>query len=515
MTTATTTNDSSDNTDTNKNNKNNINDRQSDNIKNDNDNVHDNNTSTNDNNELNNNNINTDEYGIIDQIIGNHIERLIDHERWDDVYIEFTNNPEQTKRVVDIANRRISWTYLHWLCNIPNTPDNLVELVSSLYPNAIIMPDTQYGDTPLHIICRSSQMNSNKIRIILQYCPKMNNNNNINTNTNTNNINECSVVINSHHHQQQQQHGEEQVEHDNNNNNNTTTPTLLLLSDVLIRNVFGGTALHSACNHNAILDTLYVLVNANPNILKIRTREGVHVISALWNAYINTIPGTMTIARILNENNIKNTVTEIDDTTTAANNHLSLDDDSYMKFQRFWKKVEFLATELYFLTQQQQHEGNIEEDTTGNMNNRNMYVLHGLIRSGVPINMYKVALKVNPNYARIIDINTGNYPLHIILNNRPYRLKEKDAIISTINAASNIVNITNNEYDTPLLIAIRNKIPYNNGIDIIINDAIDTICIKDYNTNLYPYQYAAIQGGKVAIETTYQLLCKRPDLLSI
>ena len=104
--TTTKTNNSADNTDTNKNNNNN-NDCQSDNIKNDNNDNHDNN-STNDNNELNNKIMNTDEYGIIDRITGNHIEHLIDHEQWDDVYIEFTDNPEQAKRVVDITSHRIT-----------------------------------------------------------------------------------------------------------------------------------------------------------------------------------------------------------------------------------------------------------------------------------------------------------------------------------------------------------------------------------------------------------------------
>lgn len=437
------------------------------------------------------------------------IEDLIDQQRWDDAYEEFQQHPEEAKRIVD-PNSRLSWTYLHWLCSIPNAPEYLIEHVASIYPNAVIMPDSRYGDTPLHIVCRNSQIHSNRVRTLLRYCPTSSSSTTTTIKNNSPfNHNHSENPLNAIHQRKQQQEVEDDTK-------TTIIAPSLQLSDLLTRNIFGGTVLHSACNHNATLDTLQALVVANPNILRIRTREGVHAISALWTAYFQTIPGTMAVARILKYDDHIN--------LTAI-----LDHDSYIQFDRFWKKVEFLATEYYFLTQQQKHGDelpsgsndiaatHVNDDTASSssrITDRHMYVLHGLLRCDVPINMYKVALKVNPNYARVFDPLTHNYPLHVILENRPYRLKEKEAIIATIQAAPEITGIRNHNHDTPLLIGIRNKIPWDNGIDIIVNTHVDTVYEKQYVTKLYPFQYAALQGGKVAAETTYQLLCKRPDLVS-
>lgn len=372
------------------------------------------------------------------------LEFLIDNERWDEAYIRFQENPEAAKRVVDPSSK-LGWTYLHWLCATPGTPDTLIDLVASLHPSAIVMPDNRYRDTPLHLVCRNSLTSSEKVHILLKYCPKV----------------------------------DEAV---------STNSQEVKCASVLTRNVFGGTALHSASNHNALLETLHLLVDANPSILKVRTIEGIHAVSALWMSYMQTIPGTMAVARILKcrENDI----------------------NSSSLFAKFWKKVEFLSTEYFFYTQSNNSYFNNLDAAT-----RRNYVLHGLIRCDVPITLYFLALKINPDSARAVDAD-GNLPLHLLVENRPYRLKEKEAIVATVQVAPETAGVQNLQGEVPLIIGIRNKIPWENGLGEIVAARTDVACQKDACTGLYPFQFAAQHGGRVAVETTFHLLCTRPDLLS-
>lgn len=349
------------------------------------------------------------------------LDSLIENQEWERAHNVLANNPNEAKRIV---NPSLGWTKLHWLCSIGSAPQNLIQLAASLYPEAVCLPDHRYGDTPLHIVCRNSQTSSAKLKILL----------------------DC-----------------------------ITDP-----EGVLIRNRFGGTALHSASNHNAVIEAIQALVEANPRILRVTTHEGMHAISALWTAYIQTIPGYMCVARTLKGESVT---------------------DNY--FSRFWKKMEFLATS-YFLQSPNAPKRPVEST--------HRYVLHGLLQCHVLINNYKLALLKDPSLAQTSDAN-GNLPLHILVETRPFRLKEREALAVTINAFPKAASILNDAGDAPLFLAIRNKIPFENGLDELLNAGKAVIQQRDRETRLFPFQLAAVVGGKVALDSIYRLLTTQPDLL--
>lgn len=59
----------------------------------------------------------------------------------------FRKIARQPRRSQEIANPSLGWTKLHWLCSIGATPFELLDLVASLYPDAITMPDRRCNDT--------------------------------------------------------------------------------------------------------------------------------------------------------------------------------------------------------------------------------------------------------------------------------------------------------------------------------------------------------------------------------
>ena len=362
------------------------------------------------------------------------MDTLMMEEDWDAFMALLTEHPEEAKRIVNPA---WGWTRLHHLCDVGSTPANVIALVARLYPDAVTMPDTRYGDTPLHLAARHSQTSAAKVQQMLA----------------------C-------------------IEND-------TQRT----QGVLVRNQFGGTALHSAANHNAVLAVLQALVQANPRIVHVATRDGIHAIAALYTAYIQTIPGYMAVARIL-KGQRENAAGEVEG-----------------HFLRFWSKAVFLTT--------------IDQTTTATANNNDSdasspgrLVLHGLLQKQILVNFYKLALKWDPTLAAVPSPQTGNLPLHVLVERRPFRLKEKEAIEATLQAYPAAASVRNNVGDLPLFLAIRNRMPFFNGVDLILEACRSSVTYRDPETNLLPFQLAAAVGGKVAVDNIFHLLLTQPDLLS-
>jgi hypothetical protein len=107
---------------------------------------------------------------------------LIDNDEWDQVYNFFVLYPRYAYMIVvdeedeeEVENKKTyGWTYLHWLCTIPSTPNNIIELLCTINPHSIIVPDQRYNDTPLHLLCRNSVLSSTKVTILLKHCPTTN-----------------------------------------------------------------------------------------------------------------------------------------------------------------------------------------------------------------------------------------------------------------------------------------------------------------------------------------------------
>jgi ankyrin repeat protein len=248
---------------------------------------------------------------------------------------------------------------------------------------------------------------------------------------------------------------------------------------ILTRNRLGGTALHSVANHNGTIQALQALRESNRQILRTTTFENVHAVSVLWHSFLSTIAGHMAVARIL----------EGEEEDVRSSSH----------FDRFWNKVVYLSTEYYAL----------REDLAKADPN---HVLHGLLHCNVAINLFKVAIRLNPSHATIPDA-AGNLPLHRLVEDRPFRLKEREAIESLLQAAPESASRPNRHGDFPLFLAIRQKMPLENGLDLLIATATAIVRRQDPETRLFPYQLAATVGGKGAVERTFHLLLASPDLL--
>jgi len=225
--------------------------------------------------------------------------------------------------------------------------------------------------------------------------------------------------------------------------------------DLLLKNRFGGTVLDSACGSQAGLPVIKAIVQANPSIILERTKPYNHTaLTSLWHSHLQSIPGHMQIARIL----------EGDEVTEGH-------------FQRFWDKVEFLACES-FKRSGLMPEG---EDTM-------KYILHGLIHLWVPLNALKVAIKRKPELT-----------VQLI----------KELLVAHPKAAGE----RNKEGHTPLFIAIRDRMGWDDGLGELVYADVDVLSSTDKETGLFPFLLAASLGGKVAINTAYQLLCAKPHLV--
>lgn len=391
-----------------------------------------------------------------DSLLVEHITQFIDTQQWDALRSAVERHSHIAQRVVNVTT---GWTLLHWITQIGSTPVGLIQLVAQYQPSHILQPDLVYRDTPLHFSCRQSQVTAKKVRVLLDLIPldRLN----------------ASVGISS-------------------------------------RNIFGGTPLHSACNHNAILEAIQALVEAFPRLVQIRTHQGLHVVSTLWDAYQQTIPGVTCTARILQG---------------------YIDSQHKHHFSLLWQKVEYLALETLRQSTgdyegmmaimspevnepEPRHTMSASNPTTDpeQFLNSPRPVIHGLLRCSVPINLFKVALKCHPSYALAHDTD-GNLPLHWVLLNRPYRLKERDSIQALLEAAPQTASQRNAIGEFPLLCAIRNKIPCQNGLDLVVQADPTALEKPDPVTGLFPFLLAAVVGGRVAVDTIFHLLLKHPSLV--
>ena len=269
-------------------------------------------------------------------------------------------------------------------------------------------------------------------------------------------------------------------------NSQTTSGKIKILlqyatpDDILKRNVIGGTCLHSACGHNANLDVLEQIVKFNPAVLKVCTFDQIPPIRGLFFSYTQSIPGVLAVGRLLKGRQV---------------------DEGHL--ERFWAKASFLALEYYKMTTAcPTPQENITQD----------YVAHGLIHSSAPLNLLKIAFKLNQKCARAIDRN-GNTPLHLLVERRPYRLKEREALQSALEAYPEAAGIPNHDGHPPLILAIKNKIPFQNGVSDILTSDMTIVSREDPETHLVPFQLATAVGGPEALNTTFSLLSALPQEL--
>jgi hypothetical protein len=140
------------------------------------------------------------------------------------------------------------------------------------------------------------------------------------------------------------------------------------------------------------------------------------------------------------------------------------------------------------------------------------FVLHGLLDLRGSFNMIKTAIKVHQDWARHSDAD-GNYPLHLVVQRRPFHVKDIDVIRELIQAYPEAAGKRNQNGDLPIHIAIRDRMVWEEGLEEIVKANSDVLSVPDNQTNLYPFLLAGTSGGHVAVNTTYQLLLANPHLV--
>lgn len=251
--------------------------------------------------------------------------------------------------------------------------------------------------------------------------------------------------------------------------------------DLNLRNRFGGTALHSACASQSSFDVIKMIVKKNPSILTARTYDYSHsALTALWQSHLQSIQGHMQIARILEGEEVNE-----------------------RHFDRFWEKLVFLTREAF--KQSPSCPEDLDPEST-------RFGLHGLLHLRGNLQTMKVAIKRHPEWAAVPD-SDGNYPLHLIVERRPFRLKDVEVIGELLKAYPEAAGKRNDFGDAPVSIAIRVRMAWEEGLRDIVNTNTDVLGSIDSETGLYPFLLAASLGGRVAVNTSYQLLCERPDLV--
>jgi len=369
-------------------------------------------------------------------------------------------------------------TILHRLCSKPNAPIDLLENVLKAFPEAVRIQEKVYQATPLHTLCWTAQRSTAKVSLLLRNASEMNHLN--------------------------------------------------------LRNQFGGTVLHSACGSQASIDVIQTIIEACPTLVLSRSSNGYQEtpLTALWHSHLQSIPGHMEIASILNRKIQKRKKKMKVDESHKTDDEDDVGNQTSDHFDRFWEKVIFLARVAFFqqsslsssasMLQQQKQEDDddIEIATTSNpimipqpiFDDGSLYGLHGLFLLRAPINAIKVAILLHPEWVEIPD-EEGNYPLHVIILRRPFRLKDGEIIQMLLETFPQAAGLQNKAGDTPIVLALRGRMNWEDGLNSIVRANPGLLGTRDPHTGLYPFLLAASLGGAVAINTSYQLLCEQPDLL--
>lgn len=342
-------------------------------------------------------------------------------------------------------------TILHAVCAIASAPTELVELVADAWRDALTVRERRYGLTPLHTLCWTS-----------------------------------GVV----------QRGSQKVE--------ALLERYPKPSDLLIRNsVLGSTVLHSACGSHADLSVLEAIVRKHPPVLLAKTFDQKTAFQALWQCHLQSIPVHMQIARILNSDRSKSGVPP---------------EITEKLFERTLKKMNFLAIECFKLSPlcpDRDLSGEGASTAEADEEYWSRYTLHGMLEMKAPLQAILVALKLRPELASTPD-RDGNYPLHHALARRPFRVKYTTLLRELVSAHPGAACARNSHGLAPIHIALRERVAWEDGLGDLLGTAGNCdqqLQLRDPTTGLYPCLLGASLGGTVAVNTVYNLLVAKPDLV--
>ena len=123
-----------------------------------------------------------------------------------------------------------------------------------------------------------------------------------------------------------------------------------------------------------------------------------------------------------------------------------------------------------------------------------------------------MALKLNPSFASMADAD-GNFPLHHVVIRRPFRVKDLEIITKLLEAYPSAAGMRNRDGMTPVFIALKDRMGWEEGLGEIVKAKTDILSTKDLDTGLYPFLLAASVGGRVSVNSCYNLLIMKPHLI--
>lgn len=327
----------------------------------------------------------------------------ISQQAWSKCLLLLRSNPELAR----YQHHRGGLLPLHRACSRGSTPHSIIEALVEAYPPAVnFQTPSNLCDTPLHMQSRNSQRTCSKIK------------------------------------------------------------TMLLFANAEITNRLGHTALHTACGSIAMIEVLQALIDQDESLLEVKDIYGQTPLIALWESFLQSIPGHLTVARILKDG---------DDAPLTQS------------FLRFWDKVRLLV--LRSCT-------DYPSDLLG----------HAMLQVGAPTKMIQVAMKMDSELATRID-EDGNTLLHKMIQCR--RAFEKNLFRSAASARLSLMR-RNRNGDTILTLAIQGTgmVDY---IPIISHACPELISEQDLQTQLYPFQQAAAEN--CSLDVIYSLLLEQPQVI--
>jgi len=235
---------------------------------------------------------------------------------------------------------------------------------------------------------------------------------------------------------------------------------------------------------------LQVLIKKKPELVQIRDYEARAPVTTLWNSYIQTIPGHLAVASVL-----------------EGDMNFSGDHEYPDHFERFYTKVRYLMSDVQTTTQE---EGN---ESISLQRNSDRKLGHAMLKNNCPFDLFKIVIKREPNLANVID-SSGNSLLHLIVQNRPFWNKDLECISLLLEAFPDAAKECNNSGQAPLHLAIETNISWIDGLRKVMLAAPSVLEIPDAKTKLLPFMLAASMSDKAfTLESTFELLSARPDII--
>jgi len=294
---------------------------------------------------------------------------------------------------------------LHCACVMGSCPFEVVLALVEAYPEAVNLRNSYpIGDTPLHTQARNCQKTSSKMKILLEN------------------------------------------------------------ANLRLRDRFGNTVLHVACGTNSIIDVLRELITKDSLTVDMKNNNGETSLETLWNSFLQSIPGHLSVARILSK--------KTHETTESL--------------KRFWDKVKLLVLRE-----------RVEDDEC--------LLGQYMLRRKVPLKMLHLAIMLDSRLTSHPN-KEGNYFLHLmILQGIPF-----ESSIFKMATDRIALEARNVDGETALSLCLReNMVAY---LDPITRQAPELLVLRDKKTSLYPFQLAA--AVDCSLDVIFRLLVVRPEVAS-